>query len=102
MPDPESSTSIIKLLFDLSTAYLGLFDKLVSSTSGSIEKRQRAGKIMIQAYESERILLRDEFRVRFASLACMRDKSHHMLGDNRVLISHLNRTKSQEPRIRSR
>ena len=73
MPDPESSTSIMKLMFDLSTASLGLFDKLVSSTSSSIEKRQRAGKIMIQAYESERILLRDEFRVRFASLACMRD-----------------------------
>ena len=57
MPDPESSASIIKLLFDLSTAYLISFNKLVSGTTGSMEKRQRAGKITIQAYESQHRLV---------------------------------------------
>ena len=47
MSDPDSSTSIIKLLFDLSTSYLGSYSKLVTGTTGSIEKRQRAGKMMI-------------------------------------------------------
>ena len=72
MSDPDSSTSIIKLLFDLSISYLGSYSKVVTGTTGSIEKRQRAGKMMIQAYESERIVLRDVFRVNFASLSCIR------------------------------
>ena len=72
MSDLDSSTSIINLLFDLSTSYLGSYSKLVTGTDGSIEKRQRAGKMMIQAYESERVILRDVFRLKFASLYCIR------------------------------
>ena len=72
MSDLDSSTSIIKLLFDLSTSYLGSYSKLVTGTDGSIEKRQRAVKMMIQAHESERVILRDVFRLKFASLSCIR------------------------------
>ena len=72
MSDLDSSTSIINLLFDLSTSYLGSYSKLVTGSDGSIEKRQRAGKMMIQAYESERVILRDVFRLKFASLSCIR------------------------------
>ena len=63
MSDPDSSTSIIKLLFDLSISYLGSYSKVVTGTTGSIEKRQRAGKMMIQAYESERIVLCEELAI---------------------------------------
>ena len=72
MPNPEASASIVKLLFYLSTAYLVAFNKLISGTTGSVEKRQRAGKNMIFAYESEGVGLQDNFRVKFASLECMR------------------------------
>ena len=72
MSDLDSSTSIINLLFDLSTSYLGSYSKLVTGTDGSIEKRQRAVKMMIQAHESERVILRDMFRLKFASLSSIR------------------------------
>ena len=38
-----------------------------------LRKRQRAGKVMIQAFESERIQLRDESRKKFSCLACIKD-----------------------------
>ena len=46
MSDLDSSTSIIKLLFDLSTSYLGSYRNLVTGTADSIENRQRAGNMM--------------------------------------------------------
>lgn len=48
------SDDIIALLYGLCAAYLQLCQKVVIGTSGSIEKRQGAGKVMIQAFESER------------------------------------------------
>jgi hypothetical protein len=46
-----------------------LYDTYISSVSGSIEKRQKAGKIMIQKFEMSRISLRDENRcIRFDPL----------------------------------
>ena len=74
MSVPESSNAIIVLLYNLCAAYLELYQKVVIGTSGSIEKRQRAGKIMIQAYESERILLRDESKKKFSCLSCIKNE----------------------------
>ena len=54
----ESSDSILKVLYDLSVSYLLLYNKTVMVISGSLEKRQRCGKIMINTSEIERILLR--------------------------------------------
>ena len=74
MSVPESSNDIIVLLYGLCAAYFELYQKVViGGTSGSIEKRQRAGKVMIQAFESERIQLRDESRKKISCLACIKD-----------------------------
>lgn len=55
---PESADSIIKVLFELCVSYLVLYDKTVTVTRGSIEKRQRFGKVMISTFETERVLQR--------------------------------------------
>ena len=71
MSVPESSDSILKVLYDLSVSYLHLYNKTVMVTNGSLEKRQRCGKIMINTFENERILLRDKSRLDFCSLPCI-------------------------------
>ena len=50
--------SLVAVLYDLSVSYLLLYNKTVMVISGSLEKRQRCGKIMINTSEIERILLR--------------------------------------------
>jgi hypothetical protein len=64
----KSCSEVTKLLFGLACGYKLLYDTYVSSVSGSIEKRQKAGKIMIQKFEMNRISLKDEYRCKFSSL----------------------------------
>ena len=68
----ESCLEVTNLLFGLACGYRQLYDTYVSSVAGSIEKRQKAGKIMIQKFEMNRIPLKDEYRTKFSSLKSVR------------------------------
>ena len=68
MTNVESCSEVINLLFVLACEYKKLYDTYVSSVTGSIEKGENAVKIMIQSFEMNRISVKDEYRLEFASL----------------------------------
>ena len=68
MTTATSCLEVNHLLYDLAKGYLGLYEKFVTSVGGTIEKRQKAGKIMIQNFELNRVVLQDLFRIKFRSL----------------------------------
>ena len=72
MTDPTSSQEIITLLFGLTTGYHNLYNTLVTKSTGPLEKRHRAGKILIQKFESSRIALRKEYLEKFSILSSTR------------------------------
>ena len=72
MTDPTSSQEIITLLFGLTTGYHNLYNILVTKSTGPLEKRHRAGKILIQKFESSRIALRKEYLEKFSILSSTR------------------------------
>lgn len=64
--------NIVKhLFFDLILEYQKLYKLYVLPTSGTIEKRQKAGKHMILHLETQRTLVRDRFQLKFAQLSCV-------------------------------
>jgi hypothetical protein len=64
--------NIVKhLFFDLILEYQQLYKRCVSPTSGTIEKRQKAGKLMILHLETKRTLVRDQFQLKFVQLYCV-------------------------------
>ena len=68
MTNVESASEVTNVLFGLASEYKKLYDTCVSSVIGSIEKRQKAGKMMIQSFETNRITVKDEYRRKFISL----------------------------------
>jgi hypothetical protein len=68
----ESCFAVTNLLFGLACGYKQLYDTYVSSVAGSIEKKQKAGKILIQKFEMNRIPLKYEHRIKFSSLKSVR------------------------------
>ena len=68
MTNVKSGSEVINFLFVLASAYKKLYDTFVSSVTGHIERRQKAGKIMIQSFEIKRISVKDEHHLKFASL----------------------------------
>ena len=65
--------SISKILFELTKEYHMLYNRHVSKTSGPIEKRQKAGKVMIFNLESKRIEVRHRYQIKFINPECIRD-----------------------------
>ena len=64
--------NIVKhLFFDLILMYQQLYQRYVLPTSGTIEKRQKAGKLMILHLETKRTLVRDRFQLKFVQLSCV-------------------------------
>lgn len=70
MTNPSSSQEIITLLFGLTTGYHNLYSTMVTKSCGSLEKRHRAGKLLIQKFESCRISLAEEYLTKFSNLIC--------------------------------
>ena len=68
MTNVEYTSEVINVLFGLASKYKKLYDTCVSHDTGSFEKRKKAGKIMIQSFETNRITVRDEYRRKFSSL----------------------------------
>jgi hypothetical protein len=58
--------SISKLLFELTKEYHILYNLHVSKTSGPIEKRQKAGTVMIFNLETKRIEAHQRYKTRFS------------------------------------
>ena len=71
MTNVESASEVTNVLYCLASEYKKLYDTFVSSVTGSIEKRQQAGKIMIESFESNRNTVKDEYRLKFASVKCV-------------------------------
>lgn len=69
---------IISVLFGLACGYHSLYNQHVSATSGSLEKRHRAGKVMIVKLDTSRIGLVEEYRRKFSRLSCIID---HLRGE---------------------
>ena len=84
MTNPVTSNEIITLLFGLTKGYLNLYNSLVTKTSGPLEKRHRAGKLMIQKFESSRITLVEEHVVMFSSLSGT--KEHLLLLEDETFL----------------
>ena len=64
--------NIVKhLFFELILEYQQLYKRYVLPTSGTIEKRQKAGKLMILHLETKRTLVRDKFQLKFVQLSCV-------------------------------
>lgn len=78
MTNPFSSQDIITLLFGLTTGYHNLYSTIVTKSSGPLEKRHRAGKLLVQKFESSRIALAEEYLEKFSNLGCTRDHLHLM------------------------
>ena len=68
----KSCFAVTNLLFGLACGYKQLYDTYVSSVAGSIEKKLKAGKILIQKFEMNRIPLKYEYHIRFSSLKSVR------------------------------
>ena len=73
MTDPVTSNDVIQVLYELTGGYHSLYNSLVTKTIGPLEKRHRAGKLMVQKYESSRILLIDEYLKKFSCLSGTKD-----------------------------
>ena len=84
MTNPVTSNEIITLSFGLTKGYLNLYNSLVTKTSRPLEKRHRAGKLMIQKFESSRITLVEEHVVMFSSLSGT--KEHLLLLEDETLL----------------
>ena len=69
MTSPSIAKEIISVLHDLACGYHSLYSQHVSATSGSLEKRHRAGKLMITKLETSRIVLVEEYRQKFSLLS---------------------------------
>lgn len=86
MGNPDKCHFVTSLLHELTVGYNNLYEKVVSNVTGSLEKRMKAGKIMIQNFETSRIILQDEYRIRFASLQCVSEfllnVENESFGDN--------------------
>ena len=87
MTNPITSNEIITLLFGLTTGYHILYNSLVTKTSGPLEKRHRAGKLMITKFELSRITLVEKYVVKFSSLTGT--KNHLLLVEDGTF--HVNR-----------
>lgn len=72
MACPIPCRSIKILLFSMTSEYVRLYDLCVSKTTGSMEKRQKAGKVMITNFENKRSQLRSTYKAKFVSLDCIR------------------------------
>ena len=72
MAFPVPCRSIKSLLFSMTGEYIRLYDLCVSKTTGSLEKRQKAGKVMIANFENKRSQLRSMYKAKFVSLECIR------------------------------
>lgn len=73
MAVPGPCRSIKNLLFELTEEYVRLYNLCVSKTTGSFEKRQKAGEVMIYNLEHKRGDIRNIYRAKFASLECIKD-----------------------------
>ena len=73
MAIPIPCRSIKSLLFSLTGEYVLLYEQCVSKTTGSLEKRQKAGKVMITNLESKRGQVRSTYKAKFVSLDCIRE-----------------------------
>ena len=71
MASPSNVEGIISVLFGLACGYHNIYSQHVSVTSGSLEKRHRAGKVMIVKLETSRIGLVEEYRQKFSRLSCI-------------------------------
>ena len=71
MASPSNVEGIISVLFGLACGYHNIYSQHVSATSGSLEKRHRAGKVMIVKLETSRIGLVEEYRQKFSRLSCI-------------------------------
>ena len=69
---PTPCRSIKSLLFSMTGEYVRLYDLCVSKTTGSLEKRQKAGKVMIANFKNKRGQLRSTYKAKFVSLDCIR------------------------------
>jgi hypothetical protein len=78
--------SISKLLFELTKEYHILYNLHVSKTSGPIEKRQKAGTVMIFNLETKRIEAHQRYKTKFINLERIRDvlgmPENEEVGDN--------------------
>ena len=72
MADDASCMALQKLLFELALAYHESYLKNVSSTSGDIEKRMKAGKIMVMKFENDRRIAKELCKKKFVSLQVVR------------------------------
>ena len=73
MTNPVTSNEVVENLYGLTSGYHGLYNSLVTKTVGPLEKRNRAGKLMIQKFESSRITLVDEYLKKFSNLSGTQD-----------------------------
>ena len=69
MACPLNAQEIITVLFGLVCGYHSFYSEHVSATSGSLEKRHRAGKLMITKLETSRIGLVEDYRQKFSCLS---------------------------------
>ena len=88
MTNSVTSNEVIILLFGLTTGYLTLYNSLVTKTSGPLEKRHRAGKLMIQKFEMSRAALVEEYTIKFS---CLNGTKNHLLllEDETFLVNRL-------------
>ena len=73
MTNPVTSNEVVENLYGLTSGYHGQYNSLVTKTVGPLEKRNRAGKLMIQKFESSRITLVDEYLKKFSNLSGTQD-----------------------------